>query len=232
MRWAVEGNEHNAVIAIVIAAILDSVDGRVARLLKGTSHFGTELDSLADFVNFGVAPAFVLYLFSLKTLQGIGWIVVLIFSMSVALRLARFNVAAHTPDQPSWKKRFFVGVPAPAAALIVLLPVYIHILASNTPLETSFALSDRFIATLSAFYTIIVALLVISRIPTFSGKNVDPVAREHVIPLIIAAVVWIALLVNFTFLVLAAGSIAYLCCIPMWKRWHQQFVKNQDNSLE
>ncbi len=230
MRWAVEGNHHSAVIAIVVAAILDSLDGRVARLLKGTSHFGTELDSLADFVNFGVAPAFILYLFSLKTLQGLGWIVVLIFAMAVALRLARFNVAAHNIDQPTWKKRFFVGVPAPAAALIVLLPIYVQIFTADTPWAHVFENKEHLSAVLVAAYSIGVALLVISRIPTYSGKTVDPIPRERVLPLIIAVVVFIALLVNFTFIVLAAGSVLYLCCIPLWQHWYHQYEQDQKPS--
>jgi CDP-diacylglycerol--serine O-phosphatidyltransferase len=230
MRWAVEGMYHGAVIAIVVAAILDSLDGRVARLLKGTSHFGTELDSLADFVNFGVAPAFILYLFSLKTLQGVGWIFVLIFAMAVALRLARFNVAAHNVDQPLWQKRFFMGVPAPAAALVVLLPVYLQIFIADTPWAPLFEGKERLHATLVAGYSLIVALLVISRIPTFSGKTVDPIPRERVLPLIIAAVVFLALLVNFTFLVLAIGSVLYLCCIPLWQHWYRQYEKDQTPS--
>jgi CDP-diacylglycerol--serine O-phosphatidyltransferase len=230
MRWAVEGNYHSAVIAIVVAAILDSLDGRVARLLKGTSHFGTELDSLADFVNFGVAPAFILYLFSLKALQGLGWIVVLIFAMAVALRLARFNVAAHNMDQPTWQKRFFLGVPAPAAALIVLLPLYVRIFTADTFWSYLFEDKAHLCAILVAVYTMGVALLVISRIPTYSGKTVDPIPREHVLPLIIAAVVFLALLVNFTFIILAVGSILYLCCIPLWQHWYRQYEKDQTSS--
>ena len=125
MRFAIEGDGKldKAVYAILIAAVLDGLDGRLARLLKGTSRFGAELDSLADFVSFGVAPAFVLYTFGLHEIGSIGWIVALVYAMACALRLARFNVMIDDPGRPEWQKNFFVGIPAPAGALTGLLPV-------------------------------------------------------------------------------------------------------------
>src|SRR5438128_7116463 len=117
IRLAVEDKLEWAVAAIVFAAMLDGVDGRLARMLKGTSRFGAELDSLADFVNFGVAPALVLYTFVLRDLRSVGWIITLVFAIAAALRLARFNVTIDDPGRPEWQKNYFVGVPAPAGAI-------------------------------------------------------------------------------------------------------------------
>ena len=125
IRMAIELRFDVAIAAIVLAAVLDALDGRVARLLKATSRFGAELDSLADFLNFGVAPAIIVFTWALDGLRSMGWLVVLVYSICAALRLARFNVALDS-DQPAWKGEYFVGVPAPAAALILMLPLYIE----------------------------------------------------------------------------------------------------------
>ena len=124
IRMAIEHRWDLAVAALVFAAFLDGIDGRIARLLKAQSRFGAELDSLADFVNFGVAPAIIIYNWALDDLKSMGWIVVLIYAVCAALRLARFNVALERTDQPAWQKSYFVGVPAPAGAIILLLPIY------------------------------------------------------------------------------------------------------------
>src|SRR2546422_10750189 len=128
IRLAVEQKLEWAVAAIVFAALLDGIDGRVARMLKGTSGFGAELDSLADFVNFGVAPALMLYFWGLHELGNAGWIAAMVFAISTGLRLARFNVMADDPNKPAWAANFFVGVPAPAGAITVLLPIYVYFL--------------------------------------------------------------------------------------------------------
>src|SRR5437588_10121820 len=125
---AVEDKLEWAVAAIVFAALLDGIDGRVARMLKGTSRFGAELDSLADFVNFGVAPALMLYFWGLHDLGNAGWIAAMVFAICTGLRLARFNVMIDDPSRPSWAGKFFVGVPAPAGAITVLLPIYVYLL--------------------------------------------------------------------------------------------------------
>src|SRR6202521_2579798 len=125
IRLAVEGKLEWALGAIVFAAVLDGIDGRVARLLKGTSRFGAELDSLADFVNFGVAPGLILYFWSLHDLKSAGWIAAMVFAICAALRLARLHVGSDDPDKPAWANNFFVGVPAPAGAITVLLPIYL-----------------------------------------------------------------------------------------------------------
>ena len=124
IRLAVEGKLELGAGAIVFAAMLDGIDGRVARMLKGTSRFGAELDSLADFVNFGVAPALILYFWGLHELAIVGWIAAMVFAICAGLRLARFNVMIDDPNRPAWAGNFFTGMPAPAGAITVLLPIY------------------------------------------------------------------------------------------------------------
>src|SRR2546428_4726153 len=128
IRLAVEEKLEWALAAIVFAALLDGIDGRIARMLKGTSRFGAELDSLADFVNFGVAPALILYFWGLHDLKSAGWIASLVFAICAGLRLARFNVMIDDPNRPAWAGNFFVGMPAPAGAITVLLPIYLNLL--------------------------------------------------------------------------------------------------------
>jgi CDP-diacylglycerol--serine O-phosphatidyltransferase len=141
IRLALEGRIEWALGAIVFAAVLDGVDGRVARLLKGQSKFGAELDSLADFVNFGVVPGLILYFWGLNELGAIGWIAALVFAICMSLRLARFNVMADDPNRPAWAGNFFTGVPAPAGAIIVLLPIYVNLL--GMPRLTTLACATR-----------------------------------------------------------------------------------------
>jgi CDP-diacylglycerol--serine O-phosphatidyltransferase len=206
IRFGIEGKLENAVIAILIAAILDGVDGRVARFLKGTSRFGAELDSLSDFVNFGVAPALVLYKFALQDLHTAGWIVALVFAIAAALRLARFNVSIDDPTRPEWQKNYFVGVPAPAGAVTSLLPIYLHFL--GLPVSS--------VSVLVGLYVLGVAFLMVSRIPTYAGKTLGSrVPREHVLPLFLVSVLVVALLVSFTFEFLTIATIGYLALIPL-----------------
>src|ERR1700686_3552003 len=153
IRLAAEGTFEWAVYAIVFAAILDGIDGRVARLLKGTSRFGAELDSLADFVNFGVAPGVTLYFWSLHEVKSAGWIAAMVFAIAAGLRLARFNVMIDDPNRPPWAGNFFVGVPAPAGALTVLLPLYMHFL--GVPLLA-------IIPPVTFVYTLAIAFLMVS----------------------------------------------------------------------
>src|SRR5262245_9091021 len=139
IRLAIEGRLEWALAAIVFAALLDGIDGRVARMLKGTSRFGAELDSLADFVNFGVAPALILYLWGLHELRSAGWIAALVLAICAGLRLARFNVMLDDPNRPAWAANFFVGMPAPAGALTALLPIYLSFLGLlGTPQRYAF----------------------------------------------------------------------------------------------
>jgi len=204
MRLAVEGKLEWAVAAIVFAATLDGIDGRVARLLKGTSRFGAELDSLADFVNFGVAPALMLYFWGLQELGHAGWIAAMVFAISMSLRLARFNATIDDPNKPAFAANFFTGVPAPAGAITVLLPIYVAFLDVG-----------RWPAALTAGYTLLIAFLMVSRLPVFSGKRVGKrVAPEMVLPVFVLVVLFFALLISYPWMVLTTGTIIYLASLP------------------
>jgi CDP-diacylglycerol--serine O-phosphatidyltransferase len=217
VRMAFEGRWEFAVGAVLIAAVLDGLDGRVARLMKGTSKFGAELDSLADFVNFGVVPALMLYIWILNEAGSLGWIAALIFAICAALRLARFNVALDDPDKPTWASRFFTGVPAPAGALTVLLPLYFDFLGLFPHWFADSAVV--------AAYTIAIAFLLISRLPTFSGKNFGTrVRRDYVLPLFVFAVLIVALTASYPFRMLAGGSVLYLLSIPFSWQQHRKLV--------
>jgi CDP-diacylglycerol---serine O-phosphatidyltransferase len=206
IRLAIEGRFEAAVYAILFAAILDGIDGNLARYLKGTSRFGAELDSLADFVNFGCVPALVLYFWLLKELKGIGWIVCLVFAIAMVLRLARFNVMLDDPNRPEWKKGFFVGMPAPMGASCVLLPLYAVL--AGMPAFTG-------LATMVLIYTLVIAFLTISTIPTISSKRLlQRVDRSYVLPLFVAAVLLTGLLAAYTFETLVVFIAAYLLSLP------------------
>ncbi len=206
IRMAFEDRYVLAVAAIVFAAVLDGLDGRLARFLKGTSRFGAELDSLSDFVNFGVAPALILYFWDLHNLKSAGWIAAMVFAICGSLRLARFNVMIDDPDRPVWAANFFVGIPAPAGAIVVLLPIYAVFLG----VPHSF-----FLTWLTLVYTLAIALLMVSRLPVFSGKRVGTrVPPEMVPPVIVVVVLSIALLIAYPWIVLTAGTLAYLASLP------------------
>jgi CDP-diacylglycerol---serine O-phosphatidyltransferase len=198
--------------AIVFAAALDGIDGRVARMIKGQSKFGAELDSLADFMNFGCAPALFLYLWGLHDLGNGGWIAAMVFAICGALRLARFNVMIDDPNKPAWAGNFFTGVPAPAGALVVLLPIYFNLLdLFKTP------------ALLTLVYTLAIAFLMVSRLPVFSGKRVGKrVPPEMVLPVFVCVVGFFALLIAYPWWVLSIGTVAYLACLPLgWWRYRE-----------
>ena len=210
MRLAVEGKLEWAVAAIVFAALLDGVDGRLARMLKGTSRFGAELDSLADFVNFGVAPAIILYFWGLQELGNAGWIAAMVFAICAGLRLARFNVMAEDPNRPPWTGNYFTGMPAPGGAIAVLLPIYLYFLFGAARL-----------APLVLVYTLAIAFLMVSRIPVFSGKRVGKrVAPEMVLPVFVCVVLFFALLVAYPWWVLTIGTLLYLGSLPFgWRSY-------------
>jgi CDP-diacylglycerol--serine O-phosphatidyltransferase len=206
IRLAVEDKLEWAVAAIVFAALLDGIDGRIARMLKGTSRFGAELDSLADFVNFGVAPALMLYFWGLHQLGNLGWIAAMVFAISTGLRLARFNVMVDDPDKPAWAAKFFMGVPAPAGAITVLLPIYIYFLGVPRLPGTAF---------FTLVYTAAIATLMVSRLPVFSGKRVGKrVAPEMVLPVFVMVVLFFALLISYPWVVLTIGTVCYLASLP------------------
>lgn len=203
IRLAVEDRLDLALAAIAFAAVLDAVDGRIARLIKGTSRFGAELDSLADFVNFGVAPAIILYFWELHEFKSAGWIAAMIFAICAALRLARFNVAIDDPNKPAWAANFFVGMPAPAGAITVLLPIYLYFLGLPRLTLVTFV------------YTLAIAALMVSRLPVFSGKKVGRRVRpDMVLPIFVAVVLFVALLISYPWQVLTVSTLAYLASLP------------------
>lgn len=214
VRFAIEGRLEAAAVAILAAAILDGLDGRVARLLKGTSRFGAELDSLADFVSFGCAPALVLYFWQLSTLKTAGWLACLLFAFAMALRLARFNVMIEAPERPAWQKAYAVGVPAPAGAMLAILPI--NLTLANLPQFYGESV-------LVLVWLLITTALTISRLPTFSGKGLKtPVPRELVLPILAACVVILALLVSHPFETISALTVLYAALIPVAVRKYRQ----------
>jgi len=210
IRLSTEGRMDLAVYAIVFAAVLDGVDGRVARMIKGQSKFGAELDSLADFVNFGVAPGLILYFWQLHELNNGGWIAAMVFAISGGLRLARFNASIDDPDKPAFAANYFTGVPAPGGAILALLPVYLAFLGiPKAP------------AMLTAVYTLLIAFLMVSRLPVFSGKSVKMrVPPEMVLPVFVSVVFFIALLISYPWHILSFCSVLYLASLPLgWKSY-------------
>jgi CDP-diacylglycerol--serine O-phosphatidyltransferase len=227
IRMGIEGRYELALAAIVFAALLDGVDGRVARLLKASTRFGAELDSLADFVNFGVAPAFLIFNWGLGDLKSLGWICVMIFALASALRLARFNVAIDD-DKPKWQTAYFRGMPTPAAAIVVLLPVYIEHLGFESIRSSPFMLDMVLI------YTLAIAFLMVSTIPTFSGKLLgERISREYVLPLFMLAIGFVALLVTYPYGTLTGACLAYLAMIPVsWRRFSQMLASTPVTPVE
>ncbi len=206
IRMAIDARYELAIAAILLAAVLDALDGRLARMLKATSRFGAELDSLADFVNFGVAPAVILYVWAFAAAPSLGWLAALIFALCTALRLARFNTELDEV-QPRWRTAYSTGVPAPAGAIVVLLPFYAAgIGAPEGPVLTGFAF----------LHTCVMAGLLVSWQPTFSGKSLGRnIDRKYVLPLFAGAATFAAVLATYPYASLLAGSIAYLASIPI-----------------
>jgi CDP-diacylglycerol--serine O-phosphatidyltransferase len=222
IRMAVEGRFDIALAATVIAALLDGVDGRMARLLKVSSRFGAELDSLADFVNFGVAPALVLYLWGFGDARSLGWIVVLMFALCAALRLARFNVADVGPEKPAWQSAYFVGVPVPAGAILVLLPLYFEELGVPKSAMVTPALS---------IYAGAIAILMVSRIRTFSGKQIGRrIERDYIAPVIALAGLFVAVLATYPYTTLTVACLAYLAFIPVAMRHYWKTERAMANA--
>ena len=192
---------------VIFAIVLDALDGRLARYLKGTSRFGAELDSLADFVNFGVAPAILVYFWSLNSLRTFGWVVSLLLAIGCALRLARFNVAIDEAVKPAWMSGFFTGMPAPAGALLALLPLYLGFLGIID--------EGHPFARVVAGYEIVIAILLVSRIPTFSGKNIARVPSQFALPMLALMATFAIFLFFFPWQVLALLSLVYAVLIPV-----------------
>lgn len=212
IRFALLERWDFAVLAILIAAIFDALDGRIARLLDSTSKFGAELDSLSDFVSFGVAPAVVMFLWSTQEVKGVGWALVLAFSACMALRLARFNTKLDNDDLPAWHSRFFTGVPAPAAAGLVLIP-----LIAWLEYGAAFLRAPAFVG----LVVVGVAALAVSRLPTFSFKRVR-ITQKLVLPTMTVVAIYASLLVSLPWATLFFTLVTYLCTIPIAYRSHRR----------
>jgi CDP-diacylglycerol--serine O-phosphatidyltransferase len=217
IRFALLERWEHAVIAILIAAVFDALDGRIARLLDSSSKFGAELDSLSDFVSFGVAPAMIMFLWSTHEVKGIGWALTLAFSACMALRLARFNTKLDNADLPAWTSRFFTGVPAPAGAGLVLMP-----LIAWLEFEIAFLRAPAFVG----IFLVVVAGLLVSRLPTFSFKRVR-VTQAWVLPTMTVVVVYASLLVSVPWATLFFTLLIYLCTLPVAYRTHRRLQEQR-----
>lgn len=215
IRYAIEFRYELAVQMVLIAAFLDGIDGRIARLMKATSKFGAQMDSLADIINFGVAPAMVLYIFVLDQARSLGWIAAIIYTIAAGLRLARFNVMSERDIKAPWQSSYFVGVPAPAGAFLVLLPVYVSFLG---------VVPNNAMALVSAAYTLVIAALLISRVPVWSGKSGSRVPRNYMMPIILGVVLLVATLSVYPWQTLSAAVVAYLASLPFGARaWQRRY---------
>lgn len=212
IRFAIVGRWELAVAFIIGAALIDGMDGRIARMLGATSVFGAQLDSLSDFVCFGVAPALIMYLWALHDVRGIGWAVTLYFAICTALRLARFNTALFDDNKQPWESKFFTGVPSPAGGILCLLPLVITL-----QLPEDFAPSAIFVAS----YMLIIGTLMVSRIPTFAGKNIR--IKHDLIPFImLLSAALIALFIIEPWTTISILSVLYLCSIFFSvRRWNK-----------
>ena len=203
IKFAFDERFGLAIISIIVAGLIDGLDGRIARLIKGTSQVGKELDSLTDVISFGVAPAFIMYFWQLNTLGRVGWLICLVYVICVALRLARFNVNSET--QPSWKDNFFEGVPSPAGGILVLMPLI------YSKSEIQFLNVDFTYFTPILF--VLISILLISKLPTYSFKKIA-VPRRLTIFLLFGVVLFFGLLLIYTYNVIVISSLLYLSLIP------------------
>ena len=204
IKFSIDGNYSLAVIFILLAAILDALDGRVARLIKGTSEFGKELDSLTDFVSFGIAPVFILYFWELNNYGKLGWAITLIYSVCCVLRLARFNLTK-IDDQQLWKSNYFEGVPSPAGGILILTPLIFELSVLNL---------DFNIKNLTPYFTILIAILLVSKIPTLSLKKISISPKATAFILLGIGIIFISLL-DYTFETLLVFGLVYLISIPV-----------------
>ena len=204
IKFAMDGNFSYAVLFLVVAAILDALDGRVARLIKGTSDFGKELDSLTDFVSFGIAPAFIIYFWELNKFGKIGWLIVLLFSVCCVLRLARFNLTKFEKND-EWKNNFFQGVPSPAGGCLILLPLIFQLSGFSNFID---------LTSITPYFMVLISFLLISKIPTFSFKKIS-IRRNMTIFLLLGVGLFFVSIVQFTFETLTVCILIYLFLIPI-----------------
>ena len=218
IRFALDGKFEFAIIAIIFAALIDGLDGRIARLIKGTSRVGKELDSLTDMISFGVAPAFIMYFWKLNTLERFGWLLCLIYVICVALRLARFNI--NSSQEASWKDNFFEGVPSPAGGILVLTPLIISLSGFDYfQLNYDLIVPIFFVAT---------SFLLISKFPSYSLKKIV-IPRRTTIFLLFGIVLFFGLLLIYTFNVIAISAIIYIFVLPISFLHFQKIKKQHEN---
>ena len=219
IRFALDGRFEIAIIAIIFAALIDGLDGRIARLIKATSKVGKELDSLTDVISFGVAPAFIMYFWKLNTLGRFGWLLCLVYVICVALRLARFNV--NTGQDPSWRDNFFEGVPSPAGGILVLTPLIFSL--------TNYEFTQINYNIVVPIFFIVTSLLLISKFPSYSLKKIV-IQRKTTIFLLFGIVLFFGLLLIYPFNVIAISAIVYLVMLPI-SYFHYQKLKKQNDDL-
>ena len=218
IRFALDGKFELAIIAIIFAAVIDGLDGRIARLIKGTSKVGKELDSLTDMISFGVAPAFIMYFWKLNTLERFGWLLCLVYVICVALRLARFNINSN--QEPSWKDNFFEGVPSPAGGILVLTPLIISL--------SGFEFYQLNYEVIVPIFFIATSFLLISKFPSYSFKKIV-IPRKSTIFLLFGIVLFFGLLLIYTFNVIAISAIIYLLLLPISFLHFQKIKKQHEN---
>ena len=218
IRFALDGRFELAIIAIIFAALIDGLDGRIARLIKGTSKVGKELDSLTDMISFGVAPAFVMYFWNLNSLGRFGWLLCLVYVICVALRLARFNI--NSSQEPSWKDNFFEGVPSPAGGILVLTPLIISL--------SGFDYFQLNYNTIVPIFFIVTSFLLISKFPTYSFKKIV-IPRRTTIFLLFGIVLFFGLLLIYTFNVIALSAMIYVLLLPISYLHFQKIKKKHEN---
>ena len=222
IKFALDAKFELSIIAIIFAAIFDALDGRVARLLKGTSLVGKELDSLADLISFGVAPAFIMFFWSLNNLGKFGWLLTMIYVVCVALRLARFNVNSNS--EPSWKDNYFEGVPSPAGGMLILMPLILSLSQINI-------ININYDIVVPMFF-ILISFLLISKIPTFAFKKII-IPRRMTIFALFGIVLFFGLLLIYTFKVLVICGLIYICLIPIgyfsYQKIYKQKILNGEN---
>ena len=216
IRFSFNGQFDLAIIAIIFAALIDGLDGRIARLIKGTSKVGKELDSLTDMISFGVAPAFIMYFWTLSSLGRFGWLICLIYVICVALRLARFNINSN--QDPSWRDNFFEGVPSPAGGILVLTPLVISM--------TSFDLVKIDNNIIAPIFFIITSLLLISKFPTYSFKKIV-IQRQTTIFLLFGIVLFFGFILIYPFIAISVSAILYLLMLPI-SYFHYNKLKKQN----
>jgi len=219
IKFSIDGNYSLAVIFILFAAILDALDGRIARLIKGTSEFGKELDSLTDFVSFGIAPVFILYFWELNNYGKLGWVITLIYSVCCVLRLARFNLTKIDSKQ-LWKSNYFEGVPSPAGGVLILMPLIFELADLNLNFDIKF---------LTPYFTILIAVLLVSKVPTLSLKKISISPKATAFILLGIGIVFISLL-DYTFETLLVFGLVYLISIPISFFMYKN--KNKKETLE